>query len=284
MNSNHDDDRLDQLLNEWADQSVSPERLEDLRDRIASSMMESEPTGTDVNPEQNGRSTPAPAEHVSSPARDHRSRWAAGFVVGTALTLLVSVALFVLIDRNPPVDSPGLPVAELTPDYAWLRDDQIRNKSVLLAEMEQMFDQRVVWLAETGDRIEFGLDRSQSSRTTGPDDDARLAVRVVVERRLPGNADWQLAWAMDVVSRSEELVNVVPREANGNELRLWAYRLPDGMIAVDSELQLAGTDAFHARTSGLHQNAEPVKVATAHSNGTEYRVFQTVAVLDGKVI
>ena len=106
---------------------------------------------------------------------------------------------------------------------------------------------------------------------------------MVVERRPQGSEDWQLAWALDVVSRSEEIVRVAPRDADGNELRLWTYQLPDGLIAIDSDLQLAGRDQFQATTSGIQQDRQPVQILTTRDKGTEYRVFQTVAVLDGKV-
>ena len=283
MNVNHDDKQLDALLGQWADQSASPGGLDDLHARIVSELLESPSDETQLN----GHAT----QLVGSAARhamagySHRrgwrpDRWAAGFAVGSAMMLLISVGVFWFAVQ----DQSSVPSVDLPPDYAWLRDEQIQNKEVLLTEMENMFDSQLAWLAETGDRVEFGLDRSSGGDVEQlPSDATRLAVRVVVERRPQGSEDWQLAWALDVVSRSEEIVRVAPRDADGNELRLWTYQLPDGLIAIDSDLQLAGRDQFQATTSGIQQDRQPVQILTTRDKGTEYRVFQTVAVLDGKV-
>jgi len=283
MTTNHDDERLDVLLGQWADQSASPAGLDDLHDRIVSELLESPSDETRLNGHATQLSgSPTDRAVLGYPHRHgwRPNRWAAGFAVGSAMMLLVSLGVFWFALQ----DHGSVPENDLPPDYAWLRDEQIQNKEVLLAEMENMFDSRLAWLAETGDRVEFGLDRSSAGDVEQPASDAtRLAVRVVVERRPQGSADWQLAWALDVVSRSEDVVRVAPRGADGNELRLWTYQLPDGLIAIDSELQLAGRDRFHATTSGIQEDRQPVQVLTTRDKGTEYRIFQTVAVLDGKV-
>ena len=272
MNSNIEDEKLDDLLNEWADQCDSSERLKSLHDRIVTSLQETKFVATtDVAPRKSNRNT----KH-----RMARRHWASRFAVGTVLTMLLSVG-FVLPQWDRPVVSS---TSEFPPEYAWLPEEQIQNKAVLLAQMESLFDNRLAWMVETDDQLEFGLDQSTSDHADRAQDPGRFAVRVIVEQRQQGSTVWQLAWSMDVLSRNEELVLVTPTKTNSHELQLWAYRLPDGAIAVDSELQLAETSPFRARTSGLHQNAKPVRVATAQNNGTEYRVFQTVAVLDGKVI
>ena len=272
MNSNTDDEKLDALLKQWADQCASSERLESLQKRIVSSLQETKFVGTaDVAPQEIRRVT----QH-----RLARNPWVYRFAVGIVVMSLVTVG-FVLLQWGRPVVAT---ISEAAPEYAWLQEEQIQNKSVLLAEIERLFDQQLAWMAETGDRLEFGFDRSISDHAVRSQDHGRLTVRVIVEQRPQGSAMWQLAWAMDVVSRNEELVRVTPAKANGHELQVWTYRLPDGAIAVESTLQLDGTSPFRARASGLHQNTKPLKVATAQNNGTEYRVFQTVAVLDGKVI
>ena len=89
---------------------------------------------------------------------------------------------------------------------------------------------------------------------------------------------------MDVMSRSEELVHVVPQNGGESELTLWTYRLPDGAIIVDSIVNVAGSVPFQAEASGLHQDDKPMQVATVHLKDADYRIFQTVAVLNRKVI
>jgi hypothetical protein len=272
MNSNTDDEKLDALLDQWADQCVSSERLVNLQKRIVSSLQETKFIATgNVGSQESRRDTQR---------RVARNPWASRFAVGTVVMMLLTVG-FVLPQLGQPVVSPTF---EAAPEYAWLQEEQIQNKFVLLMEMESLFDRQLAWMAETENRLEFGLDRSLFSHTDRSPDPGRFAVRVIVEQRQQGTTVWQSAWAMDVVSRNEEFVRVTPSKAYGHELQVWTYRLPDGAIAVESVLQLNGTSPFRARASGLHQNTKPLKVVTAQNNGTEYRVFQTVAVLDGKVI
>lgn len=272
MNSNTDDEKLDALLNQWSDRCVSSERLVNLQKRIVSSLQETKSVATaDMASQESRRDT----QH-----RVARNQWASRFAVGTVVMMLLTVG-FVLPQWGSSVVAT---TSEAAPEYAWLQEEQIQDMSVLYAEMESLFDQQLAWMAETGDRLEFGLDRSTSDHTVRMKDPGRLTVRVIVEHRPQGSAVWHLAWAMDVVARNEEIVCVNPKKVNGQELQIWTYRLPDGAIAVESMLQLDGTSPFRAQASGLHQNTKPLKVVTAQDNGTEYRVFQTVAVLDGKVI
>ena len=50
---------------------------------------------------------------------------------------------------------------ELPPSYTWLQDEQLRNKAVLLNEMESIFGRKLNWLAETRDSVQIGVE-SQS--------------------------------------------------------------------------------------------------------------------------
>jgi hypothetical protein len=184
------------------------------------------------------------------------------------------------------IQSPGraASTSESPPEYAWLQHDQIQNKTLVLQEMERLFDRQFLWLAENGNRVELGLADADTGRSRVADGGEHLAIRIVVQRRQPGSADWKLAWTMDFVSRSEETISVLPKDGNGTELQLWAYRLPDGAIAVETDLHLSGANVLHAQCSGVQQNGRPVNVSSVRSEDAEYRVFQTVAVLEGKVI
>lgn len=280
MNTEHEDRQLDKLLQQWATKSTSASagRLANLNDRIVASLTESvEPSV--LAKQQHDQTAPTQGHPVFQYRPANQGRWASGFVVGVVVTTLLSAGL-VLLQSNRSV---VLPVSDGPPEYAWLHKDQLQNKAVLLSEMEALFDRPLTWLAETDDRITFSLTEQSNQSTTVRDED-RLAVRVVVERRTAGSGDWQPAWAMDVVSCSEEMISLNPQGTEGHQLRLWMYRLPDGMVAVDSEFQLPGTESVLAAASELHSNDRPVQVFTSHNNGTEFRVFQSVAVLNRKVI
>ena len=269
MNPNHEeeraDERLDEMLGQWAEQTSAPERVADLQQRI----LEAADEAVSHTPKLNGRRSDLAAPDRQGTER--RTAWASGFAVGAVAMLLLSVGAWFLMMTSD--DGAG---RDLPPEYAWLGDEQVRNKQQLLSEMDAMFDGQLAWLAESGDRVEFGL--SDEGRASTANSNQHLAVRVVVQRRQSDRDDWQVAWALDVVSRSEEFVRVPPRDASGGELKLWTYRLPNGLIAVDSELEMSG---LQATTSGLQEEGRPVQVFTSDDNGTEYRVFQTVAVLDG---
>ena len=126
-------------------------------------------------------------------------------------------------------------------------------------------------------------------------DEVSLAVRVVVERRAATGNGWEIAWAVDVVSNSEEVVDLTPATDAGTSVRLWAYAMPDGMFAVDSELLFSSDEAssetslpgraetFHAAFSNVQEDRQPSEEFWTSAGGVEYRVLQTVAVLNKKV-
>ena len=282
MNNQHDDERLDMLLNDWSAGSYSPERLSSLHDRIVTAA--TDPDDSEVETVRQPRQlADVSFRRVPPPAQPLRSRGptAAAGLAASVLSALSVATLILLISSRGHHDAPGK--TDSPPGYAWLRTEHVESKTVLLQEMDSLFDRRLAWLAETQNQMDFALLEHQPQTAADHPAD-RLAVRVVVERRPVGSSAWQLAWTVDVMSRSEEVVSVTPPVAGGNELQLWAYRLPDGTIAVDSALQFSGQQPFSTQTSGLHHDDTPMKVASAVQEDTEYRVFQSVAVLDGGVI
>ena len=61
-------------------------------------------------------------------------------------------------------------------------------------------------------------------------------------------------------------------------MTLWTYTLPDGMIAIDSRLDLDGdTVRLDKGYCGLQQAGIPKTIDTWNSQGAEYEVYQTVA-------
>ncbi len=286
MNSNADEQKLDLLLIQWADQCSSKQRLADLHDRIVSALVESDSdfAVTEVPASgSNSRRLPATEQWTSQQYHRTRSHWVSGFAVGTVLTILVTLGMRLCLTDH----SSASYDSDLPPEYAWLQKEQIHNKAILFEEMENLFDHKLAWVAETGQKLEFGLDPSvQHDADQGDQIQSRecLAVRIIIEQRQPGNGAWKLVWAMDVTAQDEGLVRVAEPHTGKNSLLLWAYRLPDGAISVESEIELAGGNQMHVQAAGLHQNAVPVKVLTALQNGTEYRIFQAVAVLNEEVI
>jgi hypothetical protein len=163
--------------------------------------------------------------------------------------------------------------------------------------MKELFGDQLTWLAETDERIEVGLSDRQNASVPSAlaSDEVPLAVRVVVEKRAAAGNDWEIAWAVDVVSKSEEVVDLASATDDGTSMRLWAYAMPDGMFAVDSELSFSSgegggettlpgsPETFHATFSNVQEDRQPSEELLTGADGVEYRVLQTVAVLNKKV-
>ena len=302
MNQNVSNDPLDHLLHQWADdRTASSEHIDRLQERIVSAIaVDDFPSAESITNGSSARTIrttmfhPDPEQTLHSQPVSTRRASVTGFLVGVTLTSLVAFIWTAQITKQE-FQNPGLASNDQSaiPEYARLNEDQLSSRAILLAEMKDLFGDRLNWLAETDSRINVGLSErhysEKSTRLTG--DAAQLVVRLVVEKRTSRNSNWQSAWSVDVMSQSEEVIELDPEDGNGMALTLWAYALPDGMVAVDSELSLAETDpstSFDASLkrvtfSHIQQDGLPTEELLTGSDGVEYRVFQTVAVLDRKV-
>ena len=279
MTSSRDDEHLDGLLADWDRQSNNQDRLETLHQQILTAAAEAQLDARHDEPASRRLPETATGFGAGRCVRSEQKSWTAKLVVAVAAMLLVSLGIFLSTSmrRHTTVAHSDVP-----PGFAWLNDDQLQNKAALLAEMETLFDGQLAWVAENGERVELGL--GDPSRTLSKESAKdRVAIRLVVVRRDSSAANWQVAWAMDVSARQEEMVLVASEEQTGDTLQLWSYELPDGLIAVDCHLRLAGDVEFDAKTSTLCRNGQPQQILETQNAGTEYRMFQTVALLDREV-
>jgi hypothetical protein len=270
-------DDLDDLLHDWgAAREASSDRLSALHRQIAERLAE-QPV-LDI--------VPAPAEesHRSLAAgRGNRARHSgpAWFLAGAASVLLV-VAGNYWLGRTGPEVADKTPSQVSPKGLASLSKEDLLAKARLYNEMRVMFDGQLEWLAETSDHLEVGLAQLPSSDgSEEPSDKQPLVIQMVVERRAKGGSSWQVVWATEVIAPSEERVALRP--VNGAvpaALSLWAYRLPDGMVFVESNLKLSGAQVVEAATSGILENNRATEVATVDAGAAEYRVLQTAAALD----
>jgi hypothetical protein len=134
--------------------------------------------------------------------------------------------------------------------------------------MDRLFSERLAWVAETNQDVSLGLD--ETSSTGGP----RVAVRVVVLKRMADAKTWQPIWIGDVVSRPEELVQLSTSDTS--RLSLWTHLLPDGALAVDTELGIEDSGTVWS-SSSVQQSQVPQQVLFARAQGGEFQVWQTVA-------
>jgi hypothetical protein len=112
---------------------------------------------------------------------------------------------------------------------------------------------------------------------------APVAVRLVVVRRHAADRTATPVWAVDLIAHSEQVVQLEPDSAPDAHLRVWAYLLPDGRVAVDTELAWHGPLSVQSTSSGLQDNGVPAMVGITRHGDVEYEVYQTIVRLKDKV-
>jgi hypothetical protein len=293
MNQPHDQptpDDLDRLLQTWqAGRQADAERLSALQRQIAARLAEERPLGAGLErAPQNDRSTGRRRGLVASAA------------LATAAAVLLAVGIGFWLRRTG--DDPtrhDLPVASHSPDGSVasgsLSKTDLLAKARLFAEMQAVFGDQLGWLAETADDLDLGLaDESApqrgekqglaGGRAVPTGDERPLVVQIVVQRRSAGNADWNDVWSTEVIARDQQPVALRPDgAAMPAALTLWAYRLPDGMLYVESDLALGGTSAdVKAVSRDLLENNRATQIGVVDAGGDEYRILETAATLDGQ--
>lgn len=273
MNENEppQDPELDQLLERWAERRQVEKTLDQMHGQIISGWQEHE--------------TQHPALADSPVVLGARSRYtnrdrAIWFAIGAAAALIVAIGVSFVSDD----DRSSVPVPA-TPDFVWLQTDQVTEKAKLLREMERVFENRLSWVAETDGRVVLEIEEEGLGDGGGPAPTG-VAVRVVVVRRAAGQPQWKPVWGVDLVARHEQVIRLTPESASlpkGAGFSLWAYAADEQMVAVDSDLSLASL-SLESTFSGLQQSGVPTVVHATERNGVQYRVFQTVAILDNNEV
>ncbi len=303
MNQKSQDDSLDQLLHQWADErAAASSEIDTLQNRISLAIRDDDSQQSKPVPAVSSQQTsevtlPLPdqlATFTPRPVWPLRARLVNRLVGATLIATVAFVGSTHFLD----VSRRRLEVPEVNqstiPEYVQLTDDQISDRKIVLAEMKNLFGDQLNWLAETDSDFEVGLGEDpMTSETPLPMDEAmEIAVRVVVEERTSSEGAWQRTWAVDVISHHEEVVELAAKNDDRTTMTMWAFVLPDGMVAIESELELSesnlsttSTDAspFRATFSNVQKDRQPSEASLIGANGVEYRVFQTVAVLNKKV-
>lgn len=179
-----------------------------------------------------------------------------------------------MIETPPSPDSRSASSDQLPPQFAFLQQSDLQQQAELLSHVNASMGQEISWVAETSSGLEFGWnDSDETAQKQQP-----IAVRLVVQRRIPNSSDWTLVWAIDVMAQAENIVTI-PQANEGASLRLWAHQLPDGMIFVDSQFHLSGESHVSSQSSHLLRDGEPVKVDATGEDEAEYRIFHAAAAL-----
>ena len=264
MNNSLPDDPLDRLLSQWAEnQSPNASDLARMTSKIVQSLA------------QHPNRTEQPLILAYSDARWPAVAW---FALGAAAVVLLALGYHWPAQS---VEGPSRIANQTTlpPAYSWLQDGQLRNKVLVLNELDSLFDHKLNWFADSADKVQVGVEGLSSRSDAKANLPQAIAVRVVVERRPVGRSDWTIAWANDVVAKNEEVVCLNSDSADDAKFVMWAYVLPDGAIVVDTNLNY-GDGALKSHTSEVQVNREPREVFMCVADGFEYREFQAAAVLE----
>jgi hypothetical protein len=262
MTEQHND-QLAHLLRQWADrQAPSKEEIDWLQARVMAAI--------DDETCRDGITVPPPHRL----AMWGRVMW---FSLGVAATILV--VAFLWHRGHVGLPNPVQSAEEDTSTLAWFSAPQLEEKAVLLSEMERLFTDRLAWVAEDGREVRVALAGDAEKTSQG----VPIAVRVVAVARRIGSDQWKPVWNVDVVTRGEQLVDLVPPGRQGEKFQAWALPLPDGMVAVDANLTLNGGVATEASFSGIQKAGAPNRIFTLKKGDVEFEVYQTVALLKEKV-
>ena len=275
------DDRLDRLLQEWAAaQTPGSDHLDALCRRI-SQAVEAAATATPTGPADAGPAVRPEAIAAPGAQRAWLSR-AWWFGLGAAAAVTAAVLLWPVLRPAAVHDGRGQPLAAGLPAPPQVRLDgrQLAARAALYAEMRRVFGSDLAWLAETDGSVVLGL---QPPGQTAPADSKPIAIRLLVMTRKPGQSEWRAQSRVDVILDDQEYIQFAPKRGPEGQVAFWAYRLPDGMIAVDTSLQVEGSGRPAASHSGIQRPEAPEQIFILRSGETEYRVFQTVAVLPEEV-
>ena len=207
----------------------------------------------------------------------------AWFSVGAAVAVLV-MAFWSLCTSRPgeqyggqPGGTDGQPqVAEAS---ASLTGQQLAAAATLFAEMQHVFSRELAWVAEADGTVCVGLDSHFPSE---PGPAPAIVVRIVLVSRKEGELTWKVLRKMDVVTRSEQRVELSPEELSGAKVVLWAYPLAEGLILLDSSLVLDAPIRASSSTSEVLRAGSPIQLLSVQTGDAEYRVFQTAEVMAGK--
>jgi hypothetical protein len=207
---------------------------------------------------------PVPMRRLSSPRRT----WVA-----------VAAALLVTFGYTTWRTVRHIDVATMEPEVqslAGFGPNALSAKETLFASFDELFPGQFRWVVEVPNDTSLGLAPTASG--TRSDDDA-IVIRLVILTRGGEAMAWQPAWSCDVTARTQELIEIPSTASNPTHLGLWAYHLPDGNIAIDTDFGWDGPVQIQSASSEVQSPLVPTELMRLQKGQTEYRLLQTAAVV-----
>ena len=172
---------------------------------------------------------------------------------------------------------------EIVPaSMAGISAEQLQSNSKLFGEMKRLFPDGLRWIAQSDEEVGLGIEETRQDETAAKS--SPMMVKVTVLSRKTGDTVWHQAWNADLILHGQDMVEIVPdRKLADNKLSLWVYPLDDGKLAVDSSISLRLPVTIASRLNAVVTPGEPAEMASLLLDGVEYRIFQTVEIIKGKI-
>ena len=246
-------DRLDSLLKDWSSRSSCDDKaLSCLEREIAMKARE--------------------LRYISSAALQGApafSPWGrlAWFSMGATVALAVAL---VFVRLPTPANNPAAPKIVQSSE----------SVHSLFKEVNRLFAGNLRWVAQSDGAMELGIDpdKDESARDCEP-----FAVHIAVVSRAVNDGPWKTIWESDILTRSEQAIDITPNRKRDDRVALWIFPVADGRFAVDSRLSLDAPFHIYSDTSDVVEDGKPTRIAMMTIGAREYRVYQTVVRLKANV-
>lgn len=158
---------------------------------------------------------------------------------------------------------------------AAISPEDMGNNLKVLREMNNVFPEELRWIQASGKRIDLGL--ASQAGESGIQADC-VMIRLVIFKREIGGA-WQNIWTAEVMTVPEEVVRIPLEGKTGNYLSFWTHLLPDGLLALDSDIRLKLPVELATCFSGILKPGIPQRVLSLNTGDIEYCIFEAVTYL-----
>lgn len=191
-----------------------------------------------------------------------------GVVAACALIILLQQQLFVPVSVVRELAEP----TQLTKMAAISKED-IGNSLKVLREVNNVFPKDLRWVQTSSAELNLGL-VSQPGEV-GISSDC-VMIHLVIFKKQAGET-WQKIWTAEVTAALEEFVQAPLDGKSGNSISFWAYLLPDGLLALDSDIRLKLPVELATSFSGVLKPGVPQKVLSLNTGDVEYCIFEAAS-------
>jgi hypothetical protein len=250
---NHD--KLDNLLKQWASRDgLDQAHAQRLTSRIAEELA------------RRGEPAVEPDGKRWGFGRVRRRLVYAAIVAAAAVLLIVVTPSF-LSRWRPAENNEEAAVSPVAP----LGRSEIEAGARLFCEVEELFGDQLRWVAENQSEVRLDVRRISSGAAA---EEVPLLIRVVVVKKGREEAPWTKVLETNVLTRSEELVELPPDAKMAGRFALWGYPLPDGKIALDASIRLSAPIRAEIDVTNILEPGKPKRVFSFKAENAEYRVYE----------